>query len=187
MPPRPWSREPEPRPTRPAPTGPRPPPALTGNRRDPRKAMPQAERSSELPLSLRVLIEELHGIETGFEACQQSEDSGERVARERDLARDIDRYLRLEEEVFNPVLDRAGIDHAGASATHACLRESLDRWVSKGGRGPFDGLQAAVRAHRIEQEQRGLPLAARELGAELRGLALELDEVRGRMKGAYGV
>ncbi len=149
--------------------------------------MPQVESLPELPLALRVLVEELRTIEASLEAREAIEDSGERVARDRDLSRDIDRYLRLEDEVFNPVLDRRGIDHAAASASHARLRESLDRWRGQAEGDGFETVRTALRAHRMEQERSGLPRAARELGDELPGLALELSEVRSRMKGAYGV
>jgi hypothetical protein len=149
--------------------------------------MPQAECSPQLPLALRVLVEELGNLEARFDACKSAADSGERAALERDLARDVDRYLRLEDEVFNPVLDRRGIEHADASASHARLRQSLGRWQPNAGDGAIQALHAAVRAHRQEQEERSLPRAARALGDELPGLALELEEVRSRMKGAYGV
>lgn len=149
--------------------------------------MPQAECSPQLPLALRVLVEELENLEARFDACESAADSGERAALERDLARDVDRYLRLEDEVFNPVLDRRGIEHADASASHAQLRQRLGRWQPNSGEGAIQALHAALRAHRQEQEERNLPRAARALGDELPGLALELDEVRGRMKGAYGV
>jgi hypothetical protein len=155
--------------------------------------MPQVEGTrAQIPLALRVLRDELEELEARFQTLMQSEDGGEREARRADLLRAVDRYLRLEAEVFHPVLERSGIDHAQALASHRTLRSALDEISRRDARErglphALDVVHEALRTHWRVQEQSTFPRAARQLGDELPGLAIELQEVRSRMKGAYGV
>ena len=155
--------------------------------------MPQAEgANAQLPLAMRVLRDELEELAAQFRALADVEDGGERDARRSDLLRAVDRYLRLEHEVFHPVLDRGGIDHAEALMSHRRLRAALDDIApcgdaARGQPQAIEPVHEALRAHWRVQEQRTFPRAARELGGELPGLAVELQEVRSRLKGAYGV
>jgi len=154
--------------------------------------MPQAEAMRELPLALRVLRDELGELEACFRTVAQVEDGGERDARHADLLRALDRYLRLEQESFHPVLKRSGIEHAEAVESHLQLRTALDeasrrRATARERQQALAMLHEGFCAHWRVQEQSTFPAAARGLGDELPGLALELQEVRSRMKGAYGV
>jgi hypothetical protein len=150
--------------------------------------MPLAEGAArQLPLALRILVDELEQLEAGFEDAARAQDRGERDARRSDVLRAVDRYLRLEEEVFFPVLDRRGCEHAEASASHACVRAALGACGEGTDDACIEGTRASVQAHRYEQAQRTLPRLAHALGDELPALALELEEVRQRMKGAWGV
>jgi hypothetical protein len=156
--------------------------------------MPQPDGTrSPLPLALQVLRDELQGLDAGFAALAKVEDGGERAARRSDLLRGLDRYLRLEHEVFHPVLARKGIEHGEAVASHDQLRAALAEIGGSTARtqsepqGALDSVRSAFCAHCQVQEQSTFPRAARELGEELPGLAVELQEVRSRMKGAYGV
>ena len=150
--------------------------------------MPLAERKPEqLPLALQVLVEELDTLQAGFEQAADAKDNGEREARRSDLLRAVDRYLRLEEEVLFPVLDRRGCEHAEATATHARVRAALRACEARADDGQIDMLRSTVQAHRREQEGSTLPRLVPQLHDELPALALELDEVRQRMKGAWGV
>jgi hypothetical protein len=69
------------------------------------------------------------------------------------------------------------------------VRESLRQAQGQDATQPdrLAALRSALQAHRQEQERDLFPRAERELGEESEALALELDEVRGRMKGTYGV
>jgi hypothetical protein len=150
--------------------------------------MPLAERADpQLPLALRVLADELARLDDEFEAAARATDRGERDARRSDLIRDVDRYLRLEEEVLFPVLDRRGCEHAAASASHARIRAALNACAAAADDACIEAARAGVQNHRREQEGRTLPRLAHELDDELPALALELEEVRQRMKGAWGV
>lgn len=151
--------------------------------------MSQAEESRPGPLALAVLREEMGALDGAFDALKRTEDTGERQARKDDLVRALDRYLRLEREVFFPVLERRGIDHADAAASHQRLREHLGE-LAAADEPPdtvLDRTHRALHAHRGQQESTTFPRAAQALGDEMPGLAMELEEVRSRMKGAYGV
>jgi hypothetical protein len=105
-----------------------------------------------------------------------------------DLLRSIDRYLRLECEVFYPVLERNGIDHAAAAASNARLGARVDAVAeAEHNDASLNELRALMHEHRQLQERETFPRAARCLGGESGGLAVELQEVRNRMKGAFGV
>ena len=151
--------------------------------------MPRADGSHPPPLALAVLREEMAAIHGQFDAVLHAEDRGERQARKDDLVRSLDRYLRLEQEVFYPVLDRQGIEHADASASHEQLRERLEELAAADERADtaLDHARRALHAHCEQQERTTFPRAVQALGDELPGLSMELEEVRSRMKGAYGV
>jgi len=150
--------------------------------------MSQAEGSQGPPLALAVLREEMAALDAQFQALAQAGDAGERHARKDDLARSLDRYLRLEREVFYPVLERRGIDYADANASHERLRARVSELAAADEPAiVLDGAREALHAHRDQQERTTFPSAEQTLGDELPGLAMELEEVRNRMKGAYGV
>jgi hypothetical protein len=152
--------------------------------------MPPVEHQAQrLPLAFELLREELALIDAQFDAIAATREVGERVAREGDLLRAIDRYLRLESEVLHPVLARKRIDHAAAAASNARLRSAARELSSGAGSSPapLAGLRSSLRSHRETQEEELFPHAAPALGDELPGLAVEMQEVRDRMKGAFGV
>jgi hypothetical protein len=153
--------------------------------------MPQVEQKVQrLPLAFELLREELALIDAQFDAITAASDVGERTAREGDLLRAIDRYLRLESEVLHPVLARKRIDHDAAAASNARLRSAARELVSSdsgSSPAPLAGLRSSLRSHRQAQEKELFPRVAHALGDELPGLAVELQEVRDRMKGAFGV
>ena len=146
--------------------------------------MPQAEHQAQPPLALAIMREELAASEAQFDAAENAADRGEADSLRLDLDRAIDRYLRLESEVFYPVLQRIGVDHGRARAS----TESLRRELQAASQQPAAraGLRSAFQRHRQAQEQDTFPRAATALGAEP-GLSAELEEVRSRMKGAFGV
>ncbi|MCC6534761.1 MAG: hypothetical protein IT531_19625 [Burkholderiales bacterium] len=150
-----------------------------------RAAQPRA------PLALAVLVEELDAIAQRFALLLQLTDAGERRAQLSDLGTAIDRYVRLEQDVFYPVLRRAGFEDKAASQRHEELRELARRVrgasLDASGAALVRELQRAFDAHRARQESHTFAQAAGVLRDELAALALELDEVRGRMSGAYGV
>jgi hypothetical protein len=139
-------------------------------------------------LALDILREELALIDAQFEAIAATSDVGEREARENDLMRAIDRYLRLESEVLFPVLARKRVDHAAAAASNERLRSAVHQLSSRAGDSPepLTGLRVSLREHGQAQEQDLFPRAAHALDDEP-GLAVEMQEVRSRMKGAFGV
>jgi hypothetical protein len=153
--------------------------------------MPQVEqKAQQLPLAIEVLREELALIDAQFDAITAASDMGERTAREADLLRAIDRYLRLESEVLHPVLARKHIDHDAAADSNARLRSAARELVSSdsgSSPAPLAGLRSSLRSHGQAQEKELFPRVAHALGDELPGLAVELQEVRDRMKGAFGV
>lgn len=137
----------------------------------------------ERPLALAVLEEELRSLASDFDRVAALTDTGERAARTVDLLRALDRYLRLEAEVLLPVLERTGFDAGPVRRSHAEVRAMI-------GQAEFRGLaqlRAAFEAHAQSQRERAFPAACRLPGAEQEALAYELDEVRNRMRGAYGV
>jgi hypothetical protein len=102
--------------------------------------------------------------------------------------RAVDRYLRLESELVFPVFARCRIERGEVADTHAQLRAALQRALAQDCAQPALGaLRSALHAHRSEQEQRVWPRAARVLGEEAEALAVELEERRQRLRGAYGV
>jgi len=86
-------------------------------------------------LALAVLAEELQGLRERFEEITALTDTGERNAHIHDLMRTLDRYIRLEAEVFLSVLTRTGFDDAGGRRGHKESVAYLDR---ASGRGGFD-------------------------------------------------
>jgi hypothetical protein len=149
--------------------------------------MQQAERATRLPLAFEVLREELDAIDDQFDATLRASDRGERDARCNDLVRSIDRYLRLEREVLYPVLARMGVEHAGAAASNKQLELGTRRLLqAPDASAEMKRLRSELQDHRREQLENTFPRAARALDAEP-GLAAELEEVRSRMKGAFGV
>lgn len=150
--------------------------------------MPPAEAPQDLPLALRLLGVELAGLAADLAALEAVTDQGERNARQQDVLRALDRYLRLETESLFPVLERCRVDHEAAAGTHAQLRAALESARRQDcPQSALDALRSALRAHRGEQEQRVWPRAALALGGESEALALELEERRQRLRGAYGV
>ena len=152
--------------------------------------MPRADQDKRERLGLAVLDEELAGVEAAFAASASAADSGERSARLDDALRATDRYLRLEREVFHPVLSKRRIPYDQALASHQRVQDCLEQVRSQADTpqpATLAALRSALRSHRSSQARDLFPRADRELGEESHALALELDEVRSRMKGAYGV
>jgi hypothetical protein len=150
--------------------------------------MPPAEPPQDLPLALRLLREELAAIARELAAIEHLNDQGERNARQGDLLRALDRYLRLETESLFPVLDRCRIEHREGAATHARLRAATQRALQQDcSRPAMQALRSALAEHHTQQEEQTWPTAARALGEEAEPLALELEERRQRLRGAYGV
>ena len=148
--------------------------------------MPQAETTVRLPLALAVLRGELAAIDAQFDAAATVEDSGERAARSADLLRAIDRYLRLGREVLHPVLRRLGVANDSAEVSNERLSRELRALSQQSKPDALARLRSQFQRHRQVQEQETFPSAAKVLQEEP-GLAAELEEVRNRMKGAFGV
>lgn len=148
--------------------------------------MSQVERSARLPLALEVMREELAAIDAQFDAAATATGRAEKDARHADLIRALDRYLRLEREVLYPVLSRIGVEHASARASTEHLSSVLAAVSAQPAAGRLADLRSAFEQHWRAQERDTFPRAAAALGTEP-GLAAELEEVRNRMKGAFGV
>lgn len=154
------------------------------------KVMNRSDHS--MPLALAVLLEELRRLDDDFEALERSLEKGDRRARLKDLLVALDRYLRLEADVFFPVLERAD---QGASAdcshNHTELRSFMRSLEGQG--DLHEDLQGVAKLkctfseYRHCQERSTFPRAARTLGNELEALGYELNQARQRRKGTYGV
>lgn len=155
------------------------------------RARPDANPQSEHPWAIAVLREQFDSIEAAVEQVEGESGQGEAQARGADLLRAVDRHLRLEDEVLYPVLDIAGIDTRTARASHEALRaawQAAAHQAEAGDRGiMLDVLRDAVIAHRQAEERSLFPEAGRLSDEDMAALGLELDEVRQRMSGAYGV
>jgi hypothetical protein len=149
--------------------------------------MPPAEAPPDLPLALQVLREELGAIARGFDLRAHALEEGERAARQGDLLRSVDRYLRLEEETLLPLLRRSDFAHEDAVQSHCRLRAALQRAREDSSEASLAALKDVLEAHRGEQERNTWPRAAELLGEELPALALEMEERRQRLRGAYDV
>ena len=140
------------------------------------------------PLALAVLTEELESVAARFRDVRQSRDIGARRAGVDDLFSSIDRYLRLESEVFFPALERLGYDPAAARRRHDELRALLLlTCAASADVQNLTTLERAFEAYRSAEIRHTFPEAAPRLGQEAEGLAYELDEARHRMRGSYGV
>jgi hypothetical protein len=100
--------------------------------------------------------------------------------------RAIDRYLRLEREVLYPILRRRGVACDGAEASNESLSRGLRTLPQQSKPDALARLRSQFQRHRETQEQETFPSAAKALHDEP-GIAAELEEVRNRMKGAFGV
>jgi len=145
-----------------------------------------------MPLGLAVLLEELRSLDRAFETLDRSVEDGEKQARVKDLLVALDRYLRLESEVFLPVLERAGQAlSADCCGHHAGLKVAMAALDVQDGRASLpehiDALRCAFGAYRDCQARSTFPQAARMLGSALEELGYELNQARQRMKGTYGV
>jgi hypothetical protein len=149
-------------------------------------------RNLESPLALAVLSEEFRSLDEGFDALEEALEAGSKRARLKDLLVALDRHLRLEADVFLPVLERVGdVDCAQYRAKHVQLRAAMASMVGDdrqdvSGQNIAD-LRSLFKKYRGWQEGATFPRAVRVLGSELLPLGYELDEVRQRLKGAYGV
>jgi len=139
-------------------------------------------------LPLAVLAEELQVLDSAFEQVAAATELGERRARAEDLLRSLDRYIRLETEVLLPVLARTGLDAAAVHRSHDELRALAAQAAEV--KAPEDWLpqlRLTFEGHARAQRERIFPAADKLPQAEQEALAYELDEVRNRMRGAYGV
>ena len=141
------------------------------------------------PLPVAVLVEEMDGIARQLDGLRSTQDVGERTALLEDLLRSVDRYVRLESQVLLPAIEKLGIDVAAAREAHARIRAALDSLRNKAAQLPssLDPLGRALDEHRCMEAEALFPALSRRLGADADGLAYELDEARGRMRGTYGV
>ncbi len=130
----------------------------------------------------------MQALASGFDQVAAAADIGERRARIGDLLRALDRYIRLEAEVLLPVLARTGFDPSDAHRRHSDLNDLIARAGAQGDAADtLPALRAAFDAHARTQRERVFPVADKLADAEQEALAYELDEVRNRMRGAYGV
>ena len=140
------------------------------------------------PLPLAVLTEELQALDSAFEQVAAATELGERRARAEDLLRSLDRYIRLETEVLLPLLARTGLDAAPVHRSHAELHAlAAQAAEAKAPEDCLPQLRPTFEAHARAQRERIFPAADKLPLAEQEALAYELDEVRNRMRGAYGV
>ena len=149
--------------------------------------MPPAEAPQDLPLALRVLREELVAIASEFDLLAHALEDGERAVRQQDLLRSVDRYLRLEGETLLPLLRRNDFAHDDAVQSHDRLGAALQRARENSSEASLAALKSALEAHRGEQESNTWPRAAELLGEELPALAVEMEDRRQRLRGAYDV
>ena len=149
--------------------------------------MPPTEAPQDLPLALQVLRAELGSIAREFDLLAHALEDGERAVRQQDLLRSIDRYLRLEEETLLSLLRRSDFAHEDAVQSHGRLGAALQRAREDSSEASLTALRNAFEAHRGEQERNIWPRAAELLGDELPALALEMEERRQRLRGAYDV
>ena len=149
--------------------------------------MPPTEAPQDLPLALRVLREELMAIASEFDLLAHALEDGERAVRQQDLFRSIDRYLRLEAETLLPLLRRSDFAHEEAVQSHGRLGAALQRARQNSSKASLAALKNVFEAHRGKQERNTWPRAAELLGEELPALAVEMEERRQRLRGAYDV
>lgn len=154
--------------------------------------MSLSEPLEPMPLGLAVLVEELRRLDREFEMLDRALEDGAKQARVQDLLTALDRYLRLEAEVFFPVFERAGQALAADCSRHQTgLKVAMAAFEARDGRQAnpqrIDALRCAFGAYRDCQERSTFPRAARTLGSALEEIGYELNQARQRMKGTYGV
>jgi len=154
--------------------------------------MSPSEHSDPMPLGLAVLLEELRRVDEEFETLDRALEDGVRRAREKDLLVSLDRYLRLEADVFFPALERTGqAPFAHCGRDQSALRGAMASFEGQDDRRSnpqrIQTLRCAFGAYRDCQERSTFPEAARTLGSALEELGYELNQARQRMKGTYGV
>jgi hypothetical protein len=149
--------------------------------------MPPTEAPQDLPLALQVLREEHVAIAREFDLLAHALEAGERAVRQQDLLRSVDRYLRLEEETLLALLRRSDFAHDDAMQSHGRLRSALERARADVSEASLAAVETVFEAHRGEQERNIWPRAVELLGAELPALAVEMEDRRQRLRGAYDV
>lgn len=149
-----------------------------------------SERASA-PLALAVLREEIGGIEAAAQRLHDATDAGASEARLVDLVTSVERYLRLEHDVVYPVLERSDIAVASARTSQGEVHAAVSNASTGGAAAPPSAraqvIVEALQRHFAGEEATIFAAAASSLAAEMIPLGLELDEVRQRMRGAYGV
>lgn len=140
------------------------------------------------PLALAVLCEELDALDRRIEALERATDQGVAKACLADLVVAVDRHLELERGVLLPVFEREGLGIAEFQLRHARIRRAAE--VLDGADAPrpagLADLRSVLADHRARVEA-GFARAERKLGSEIEALGYELDEVRQRLRGSYGV
>jgi hemerythrin-like domain-containing protein len=122
--------------------------------------------------------------------------SGDLELTRRTLSDELDRHMRLEEQVFYPALERLetlASFVARLRDQHARMREAM-QFLLTADVGDRDGFAAAVAhlnalfdAHVVEEQGRAFAYAREHLGDELDGIAVEMEHCREALRGAFGV
>lgn len=144
--------------------------------------MSESKTEDGLPLALAILSREHAEIRQALDGLA-ADPREARAAAGRVL-----RLLDLEAEVLTPALRRAGWPTDDADA--AALRAAAEG-LQGAGSAPLPERAAALRrefeSYAGQRERELFPWAVAHLGDDLAALAVEMEEARERLAGAYGV
>ena len=111
------------------------------------------------------------------------------------LCEQIELHMAIEEKIFYPALARlemlaSFVDHL--QEQHAVIRQDLQalREMSPGDSGFLEAvrrLNESFDQHVADEESRGFAYATEHLAGELDALAVEMEDEREALRGAYGV
>ena len=140
-----------------------------------------------LPLALEILRREHAEILDGFDGLRRAASNDARETARLALLATIQRHLDLEERTLYPAMrhiDALRAIYRSGADQHGRMRELMARGF---GESQLASLQAAFAQHRDEEESQTFGEISRTMGDQLPALAVEMEEVRAALKGAYGV